>query len=687
MTPATRDAYLRLVDDLTEHDRRYYVDAAPTISDVEYDRLNRALRDAEAGHPDWVVAWSPTQRVGHTPLSGFTKVERAVPMLSLDNTYDEADLRAFHDRVVKGLGGDEPVYCIEPKIDGFGIELTYVGGVFTLGATRGDGTIGEDVTANLRTVGGVALKLRDPVDLIVRGEVYIEKAAFAKINAERAAAGLELFKNPRNTAAGSIKQLDPREVAKRPMRAILYEVVDGERIASGHWASIARLRELGLATSDHNARAHSWDELHALVESWRDRRDALPYEVDGLVIKVDAFAERAVLGTTSKFPRWAIAFKFPARQVTTIVRELEINVGRTGAVTPVAILEPVDVSGTTVSRVSLHNWDQVGRLGIGTGDRVLLEKAGEIIPQILGVTEASQEPRWVAPTHCPACETALAREEGKVVLACPNRLGCPAQRQAAIEFFAGRGQLNIDGLGEKVVAQLIENGLVKNVADLFTITAAQLLELERFAKTSAENLVAAIEKARTTATASRVIAALGIPHVGGVAAGVIAQKYRTLDALRAACDAKPVVAVAATEEEEATETDPFAEELEQLDGIGEVIAVAIAQFLRDPHARAILDALSPYVGGALEPVAEVGTGPLTGKTLVVTGTLSRPRGEIQAAIEAAGGKIAGSVSKKTSYLVAGADTGKTKLDAATKHGVPVVDEDGLAKLLAGEPLP
>jgi DNA ligase (NAD+) len=326
----------------------------------------------------------------------------------------------------------------------------------------------------------------------------------------------------------------------------------------------------------------------------------------------------------------------------------------------------------------MHNWDQVARLDIGAGDRVLIEKAGEIIPQILEVRVRSEQPRFTTPTECPVCKTPLAREEGKVVLACPNRLTCPAQRAGAIEFFAGRGQLNIDGLGEKVVAQLIESGLVTNVADLFTLTAAQLLTLDRFAKTSADNLVAAIEKARTTATASRVLAALGIPHVGGVAAGIIAAKYRTLAALRAACDALPVPA----EEEE----DLFAAELEQLPGIGEVIAIAIARFLRDPHARAILDALGPYVGEALEPIVEVGTGPLTGKTLVVTGTLSRPRGEIQAEIEAAGGKIAGSVSKKTSYLVAGADTGKTKLDAATKHGVAVIDEAALAKLIAGEAL-
>jgi DNA ligase (NAD+) len=668
VTAVTKAEYLRLVDELTEHDRRYYVEAAPVIADVEYDRLAKELLAIEEAHPDWIVTWSPSHRVGHAPASSFPKVVRAVPMLSLDNTYDEAELRAFHDRVVKGLGGDVPIYSVEPKIDGFGIELTYADGVFTLGATRGDGRIGEDVTANLRTVKGIALRLREPVSIVVRGEVYIAKADFVAINAAREQEGLDTFKNPRNTAAGSIKQLDPREVARRPMRAILYEVVDGESYAPGHLESLALLRRLGLATSEHNTRAASWEDLHAQVESWRERRDSLPYEVDGLVVKVDSFAERRVLGTTSKAPRWAIAFKFPARQVTTRVRDLEINIGRTGAVTPVAILEPVDVSGTTVSRVSLHNWDQVARLGIGWGDRVLIEKAGEIIPQVLDVTEQSSEPRFEPPKGCPVCGTPLEREEGKVVMICPNRIACPAQRLAAIEFFANRGNMNIDGLGEKVVQQLIEARLVLDVADLFDVRAEQLLELDRFAETSAENLVAAIARAKQAATFTRLLCALGIPHVGGVAAQRIAQKYRTLSALRAAGDR--------------SESDAFVEELSELEGIGDVIARAVDKFLREPHARAVLDKLAARGVDPEEPVVAVTEGPLSGKTFVVTGTLSRPRGEVQKRIEAAGGKVTGSVTKKTDYLVAGADTGKTKLEAAEKHGVAVIDEDALEKLLS-----
>ena len=663
------DDYLALVAALLEHDRRYHALAAPTISDGEYDQLVVQLRAVEAEHPDWIVAHSPTQRVGHQPVSGFVKVVRPVPMLSLDNTYDEDDLRGFHDRVVRGLGSEAPRYSIEPKIDGFGIELTYRGGELVLAATRGDGTIGEDVTANVRTIRSIPVRLGEPVDVVVRGEIYIEKATFLRINAARVAAGEEAWKNPRNLAAGSIKLLDAREVAARPMQAILYDIVDGDRIARGHLASLARIAALGIPTSRENQHADDWDALSAAVAAWKDRRDALPYEVDGLVIKVDDFEQRAQLGVTSKFPRWAIAYKFPARQVTTIVKQLEINVGRTGAITPVAILEPVEVSGTTVSRVSLHNWDQVGRLGIGTGDRVLIEKAGEIIPQVLGVTERADTERWAAPPTCPVCATALIREDERVVMICPNRLECAAQRQATIEFFAGRGQLNIDGLGEKIIAQLVAAGLVKDVADLFDLTADTLAGLDRLGEQSAKNLAAAIASARDKATATRVIAALGIPHVGGVVARPVAAKYRRLSALLAAADA--------------TSSEELVAQLEELDGVGTVIAEAIDTFIRDPHARQVLDKLIARGVDPIEPEVVRTEGPLSGKTLVVTGTLTAPRPAVHQRIEAAGGKVAGSVTKKTDYLVAGADTGKAKLEAAAKHSVTVVDEAGLEALLAG----
>ncbi len=660
--------YLALVETITEHNRRYYVDAEPVVSDYEYDQLAKRLREIERERPEWVVAWSPSQRVGHEPLSEFRKVVRAVPMLSLDNTYDEGELRAFHERVMRGLDDDPVTYVVEPKIDGFGIELTYEDGVFVLGTTRGDGTTGEDVTVNLRTVHGVALRLKEPATITVRGEVFMMVDDFRRMNDERLAAGEALFKNPRNTAAGSIKLLDPRAVAARPMRATIYEAVDGESYGRSHFAMLERLHALGLPTSRHNARANTIDELLAAVHDWADRRDSLGFEVDGLVVKVDSFEQRRLLGTTSRFPRWAIAYKFPARQATTVVQALGVNIGRTGAVTPVAQFEPVELSGTTVKRASLHNWDQVERLGLGPGDRVLIEKAGEIIPQVLSVVETASDERFEPPTECPSCGHALERDEGKVVLLCPNKLGCPAQLHASLEFFAGRAQMNIDGLGEQTCLALIEAGLVHSVADLFALTEEQVVGLEGFADVSARNLVAAIADAAKTATFSRLLAALGIRHVGGVASKAIAQRYRSMKDLLAVLD-----------ESEAGEG--FVDELSQIDGVGAVIAASLEAFLRDPESRRVLALLSERGVDPVEPVIEKASGSLDDKTFVLTGALSQPRSAFAKRITAAGGKVTGSVSKKTDYLVAGDKTGKTKLAAAEKHGVEVVDEAGLLALL------
>jgi DNA ligase (NAD+) len=664
----TREEYLQLVEELTEHDRRYYVEAAPVISDYEYDALARKLRDIEAAHPDWVVAWSPTRRVGHEPLSAFDKVVREVPMLSLDNTYDAGELRAFVDRVERGLGGDEVTYVLEPKIDGLGIELVYKEGIFVLGSTRGDGTTGEDVTANLRTVRGVALRLRQPLDITVRGEVYMTKEDFARINERRRSIGEETFKNARNLTAGSIKLLDPAVVAQRPMCVTLYEALDGHRHGDSHFAVLARIRELGLPTSEDNAEAHTFDDLIEQIGAWMSRRESLPYEVDGLVVKVNAFAQREQLGFTAKFPRWAIAYKFPAEQVVTRVVGLEINVGRTGTVTPVALFEPVEVSGTTVKKASMHNWDQVALLGIGEGDQVLIEKAGEIIPQVLRVIESSGGPRFEPPTSCPSCGSELAREPDRVALRCPNRLACPGQLLQTIEFFAGRGQMNIDGLGEKVAGQLIAAGLVKNVADLFVLTAEDLEQLERFGSISAANLVAAIDRARQSATFSRLLTALGVPMIGSVAAGRIARHYPSMKDLLALVDGG----------EEA-----FIEALAAVDGIGKTMAKALWDFLSDVHTREVLALLAERGVAPRDSTPAATDGPLSGKTFVITGTLSVPRDEVKKRVEAAGGTVTGSVSKKTDYLVAGEKTGKTKLAAAEKHGVEVLDEAALDALLSG----
>jgi DNA ligase (NAD+) len=666
----TKKAYLKLVDELSEHGRRYYVEDNPTISDYEYDKLLSALIKTEEEHPDWAVQWSPTQRVGHEPVSSFSKVTRDTPMLSLDNTYDADELRAFYDRVLAGLGEDPKVrFVVEPKIDGLGIELTYKEGLFVLASTRGDGSTGEDVTINMKTVRGVALKLREPVDLIVRGEVFMTRTAFSMINERRLAEGNELFKNARNTAAGSLKLQDSREVARRPMQVTLYEAVNSLGTRGGHFEMLQGITKLGLPVSNHNLVAESWDELIAAVDQWESKRHDLPFEADGLVIKVDDFAQRETLGFTSKYPRWAIAYKFPAEQVTTIIEDLEHNVGRTGTVTPVAHLRPVELAGTTVKRASLHNWDQVQRLGIGKGDRVLIHKAGEIIPQVLSVTEKASEKVFVAPTHCPSCETELIREEGKVALLCTNTMGCPGQLLESIEFFAGRKQLNIDGLGEKVAEMLVDADLVHSVADLFTLEAETLEGLERFGSLSANNLAEAIAKAKADASFSRVLTALGIRHVGNTASKAIAQKYTQMGAL---------LELAEIEDE----GESFVEGLCAIDGIGDVIARSLHGFLRNPRNRKIVDELLEHGLDPVEIVVDKVEGGLSGKTFVLTGALSAPRGEFKARIEAVGGKVTGSVSKSTDYLVAGEKTGKTKLAAAEKHKVAVLDEAGLEAMLA-----
>jgi len=664
-----RARYLQLAQEIAEHDRRYHVEARPTISDAEYDRLYAELRGLEAEHPDWVVPWSPTRRVAPKPTSEFPKVVRAIPMLSLDNTYDEAELAAFHDRVVKGLGGEDPTYVVEPKIDGIGIEVVYRDGVYALGATRGDGRTGDDITANLRTIRVLPARVGEPVAITVRGEAFFERADFDKMNEARIADGEEPFMNPRNGCAGTLKQKDPALVAARPVKALFYELVDGDRFAPSHSASLAWLRRLGFPVSPDIETVRGRDELGALVRAWEARRDTLPFDADGLVIKVDSYAHRRELGATAKFPRWAIAYKFPARQVTTILRGIINTVGRTGMVTPTADLDPVELSGTIVKRAGLHNWDQVARLGLRRGDRVLIEKAGEIIPQVLQVTEPSTNPPETPPTECPSCGHALVRAEGEVALRCPNRLGCRSQLMWFVDFFCGRSTMNIAGLGLERADQLIEVGLLHDIADVFTLTVDKLVPLERWNDKSAQNLVAAIADAKRNATLTRLVAALGIPHVGGVAARSIARHFGSLAALLAAADRGE---------------DAFAGELTTIDGIGDIIARAAAGFFTDPGTRAIVDKLVALGVSPAEPAAGA-AGPLHGMSFVVTGTLVRSREEVIRRIEDAGGKVTGSVSKKTSYLVAGADVGRAKMDAAVKHGVKVITERDLDELIEPRP--
>jgi DNA ligase (NAD+) len=667
--------YRELVEQLREHDRRYYVEMAPVITDVEYDRLFRELVDLEAAHPGWVTADSPTQRVAPAPVSDFPKVFRDHPMLSLDNTYSREELLAFCDRVTKGLGQSATAFVVEPKIDGIGIELTYEAGRFVLGATRGDGRIGEDVTANLRTLRSLPLSLRDTVTVTVRGEVFMLKRAFAAMNAERILASEEPWKNPRNATGGSLKLLDPRECARRPLQVLLYEIVDGERIRPMHSQGLAWMRELGLPTSPEISIVTGVDALANVVSSWAARRQSLAYEADGLVVKVDAFAERRLLGATAKFPRWAIAYKFPAMQADTIVRGIEVNVGRTGAVTPVAMLDPVELSGTTVKRASLFNWDEVRRLDLHIGDRVRVEKAGEIIPQVIEVladARTGDELPIEIPTHCPSCSALLVREEGEVALRCQNR-ACPDQRWKAIQFFCQRSAMNIEGIGEVLAQELVRKGLIGDAADIFDLTVERLVpppddktspRIERMALKSAQNLVAAIARARTTDTLSRLLIGLGIPHVGAVAARAIARRFQTLAAMLTAPPDERRAAVST------------------IDGVGPVIADALDAYLSDETNASLLDRLRARGISPSEPVAPPSmSGVLSGMRVCVTGKLSRPRADIQRDIEAAGGQFVTAVGKNTDLLVVGDDVGKAKLDAARKLGTRFVSEAELAVIL------
>ncbi|HWE26452.1 MAG TPA: NAD-dependent DNA ligase LigA [Polyangia bacterium] len=663
--------YEALARTIQEHDRRYYVDNNPTIADAEYDALYKELQAAEAAHPEWVVDWSPTRRVGSDLSSGFPKIERKVPMLSLDNTYDEAELTAFHERVVRGLHGETPAYVIEPKIDGVSIELKYAAGKFLLGATRGDGVVGEDVTPNLRTIHALPLMLAEPVTCDVRGEVYQERAAFAKLNAERVAAGEEPWKNPRNATAGALKLLDPRESARRPMKLLTYEVVGDER-GRTHFELLAWMKSLGLPVSSDVARVTSLPELLAYVAGWQHgKRLELPYATDGLVIKVDSIPQRRLLGTTNRAPRWAIAYKFPAEQATSKLLSIEHNVGRTGAITPLGHFEPVELSGTTVKRASFFNYNQIKRLDVAVGDRVLLEKAGEIIPYVITVVERGPADVRVPvsePTVCPSCGTPLVREEGQVALLCPNTFGCPVQRARSIEFFCKRDAMNMENFGPSLVTQLVDTGLIADVADLFDLTADKLVELERMGQKSAENVVAGIAQARQKATLTRLLVGLGMPKIGEVWAHEVAQRFGDLQTLM--------------------ETPPPAifDALVELHGFGEERARAVSDFFADERHLAVLHKLMARGVSPKEPPKAVREGPLAGVRVCVTGTLSRPRSDMQSAIEGAGGVFEKSVKKGTDYLVAGADVGATKLKDAQKKGVKVIDEAALEQLLRGERL-
>ncbi len=675
-TAAKRAAQLR--EELNEHSHRYHVLDAPTISDAEYDALLRELRVLEAAHPALITPDSPTQRVGAPSAEGFAKVAHPRPILSLANAFDAADVRAWRERLLRhaeSLGLTERMaatrFVVEPKIDGLTVVLTYRDGVFVQGATRGDGAVGEDITANLRTLRHVPLALRRsahppaPSMLVVRGEAFVTLADFEHMNEKLRSADEKTFANPRNFAAGALRQIDPAATARRPLTAFFYNVVitDGTT-APTQWESLQWLRALGLPVSDIAQRCDDLEAAIAYCESYVARRDELPFEIDGMVIKIDDLALAEQLGYVGKDPRGALAFKFPAREATTLLRDVAISIGRTGNITPAAVLDPVQVGGVTITNATLHNYEDITRKDIRIGDRVIVRRAGDVIPYIAGPVIAARtgiEQPIQPPTQCPFCGTPLVKREGEVALYCTND-ECAGKVDRAMQHYAGRSAMDIEGLGEKIVAQLIDAGLVTDVADLYALHKDQLQPLEKFAAKKTQNLLDAIAASRERPL-ERLLIGLGIRHVGEVAARALARRYGSIDALLAAS------------------TD----ELQQIDGVGPIIAEGVTAWAARPATRALIAKLqtagvNPTQEPQIDAVIEPPQGSFAGKVFVITGTLSQPREEIAAWIEERGGKVTDSVSKKTSYVVIGDDPGRSKVDKAMKLEIPTIDETALRAL-------
>jgi DNA ligase (NAD+) len=667
----TRDAVRRaavLRDELNRHLRLYHAEDAPEISDAEYDRLFRELQDLEAAHPELIHAESPTQRVGAPAAEGFAEFAHRVPMLSLENAMSADELRSFDERVRRELEREDPIeYQVEAKLDGAGIELVYEDGVLRAGATRGDGRVGEDVTANLRHSKSIPTRLAGeaPGRVSVRGEVVLPIERFEALNASRLEREIEPFANPRNAAAGSLRQL--HDIDTDRLRALTFFAYSAGEGLPGSIATQAEvlqtLADWGFETSPESGVCLGVEAVVDAHEALLDRRDALPVEIDGTVVKVNRLGDQAELGTLSRAPRWAVAFKFPPAQETTVVLAIEVQVGRTGALTPVAKLEPVHVGGVTVSNASLHNRDEIERKDVRVGDTVVVQRAGDVIPQIVKVVKEKRKKgarRYVFPKKCPVCKSKAVRLEDEVVTRCPN-LDCPAQLKNNLRHLAGRGALDVEGLGAKLVDQLVERGVVKRLSDVFRLGAETLLELDRMGEKSAANLVVALEKARST-TLARFLVALGIRHVGETVAELLAHHFGDLDPLQ---EATP-------------------ESLAGVEGVGPIIAESVAAFFADPRNRAEVKEMRELgvVWEKSEPAAPRGEGPLSGKTFVLTGTLEgMTRGEAKKQIEARGGKVTGTVSKKTHYVVAGADPG-SKLAKARELEVEVLDQPGLEALLA-----
>jgi DNA ligase (NAD+) len=660
--------YRELLNELREHDYHYYVLDQPKVSDAEYDALFRELKTIESEYPNLSEPlFSPTQRVGAAPRDGLTKVPHRTKMFSLDNAYSAEELRDFDRRIRERLGeGRAFSYVAEPKIDGASLEVIYEDGVLVLAATRGDGTVGEDVTQNVRTIRSLPLSIPDTRTFTLRGEVYIHREDLAAINRARSDRGEELFANPRNAASGALRLLDSREVAERGLRVVLYDLVEPH--FPSHKAMLDGIAALGLPTHRLDERSAELDGVLAYIERFETGRGQVPYDTDGVVLKVDELALRDELGFTARFPRWAIAYKYAAEKAQTVVRAITADVGRTGALTPVADLEPVPVSGTVVSRASLHNLDYVREKDVRVGDTVVIQKAGEIIPQVLEVVLEARPGGtvpWAPPTECPVCHTEAVREEGQAALRCPNT-ACPGRLEAAVFHFTRRAAMDIDRLGQVLIGSLVGAGLLRDLADVFALPQrrAELTALDRMGEKSADNVIAGVEAARVGRPFDRLITALGIPHVGAVAAKLIAERYADL---RALLDANPA---------------ELPETLSQIHGIGPTIATSMADYLTNPTGRAVLEKLIALGVETKAIEKKIAThGPLAGMSFCVTGALSEPRESIWALIEANGGEVHRSVKKGTTYLIAGEDVGKNKTEAAEKRGTKVINEPAFRALL------
>jgi DNA ligase (NAD+) len=649
----------RLREEIRAHDRRYYVDAAPIISDREYDQLLADLRDLEAAHPGLVTPDSPTQRIGDQPVSGLAHVRHRIPMLSMDNTYSLAELQKYGDRTARLLPGEKVAWDVELKIDGVAVSLTYENGLFTQGATRGDGQVGDDITHNLRTVRGVPLRLHGddiPPVLEIRGEVYMTNSDLADINALRQAAGKELFANTRNTAAGGIKLLDPRLCAERRLRFFGHGVGFAEGLeTNSHIEFLRRINRWGVPATPLVASFPDFAAAAEHCQSLIGRLHELDFEVDGLVLKVDRFDFRDRLGRTSKAPRWLVAYKFEKYEATTSVRDIFVTVGKSGALTPTAELEPVVIAGSTISRVSLHNVEEIARKDVRIGDTIVVEKAGKVIPHVVRVEKhlrPADAREFVYPTKCPACGTKLEKDEGGVYIRCPN-FSCPAQIGERLLYFASRSAMDIEGLGEKLAAQLIASRLVDDFADLYELTEQDLLALDRMGAKSAQKLLANIALSKSRGLA-RLLNALSIRHVGTRVATTLAEHFGSIDNLLAASE----------------------EDLAAAEDVGPVIAASVYRFLHSPQGQRAIDRLRAAGVDMSAPrrATPPATGPLAGKSLVVTGTLQKyTREQIEDLIAACGGHAASSVSKKTDYLIAGEKAG-SKLDKARQLGVTILTE-------------